>query len=177
MVSFPIKFFRESYMGKHMVEHKRQIIWLLRGVFLLYLLGLFYLMFLSERYGRVGGGNPHDYNLQPFREIGRYLMYRNSLGAEAFFINIYGNILAFLPFGFLVPVVAWHRQNFLSVLLWSLAMTLSIEVIQLVSQVGSFDVDDMILNVTGGILGYVGYLLGHYIWRTMVRKGEKNGTR
>ena len=50
-------------MGFLKPEHKRWIVWILRGAFLLYLFCLMYLMFLSERYGRAGGLGMYRYNL------------------------------------------------------------------------------------------------------------------
>lgn len=135
-------------------EHKRRVVWALRVAFVSYLIVLLYLMFLSERYGRAGGLGTYRYNLKPFREIGRYFLYRDRLSTEAFFINIYGNVLAFMPFGFLLPVISRKDRHFLSVLLLSVALTLTVETAQLFLQVGCFDVDDMILNVLGGCLGY-----------------------
>lgn len=135
-------------------EHKRKVVWILRAAFVCYLFVLLYLMFLSERYGRTDGFAVYRYNLKPFHEIGRYLRHRRQLGAETFFINIYGNILAFMPFGFLLPAISRKDRHFLSVFLLSFALTLTVETAQLLLRVGSFDVDDMILNVLGGCLGY-----------------------
>jgi len=138
-------------------EQKKWIRWILRLMFLGYLFVLLYLMFLSERYGRVWGSGGYHYNLRPFQEIRRYLQYREQMDPESFFINIYGNVLAFMPFGCLAPIISRKRPHFLLVLLWSVALTLTIETTQLLLQVGCFDVDDMILNVIGGVLGYVSY--------------------
>ena len=165
-------------MGKRIAESRGKILWLLRVAFCLYLLGLCYVMFLSERYGRAGGIGTYSYNLHPFQEINRYFAHRSSLSPEAFFINMYGNILAFVPFGFLVPLLS-RRENrhFLQVFGWCLALTLLIEVVQLIWQVGCFDVDDMILNMAGGILGYLGYLFAHTVWERITGKGGSHETK
>ena len=136
-------------MGFLKPEHKRWIVWILRGAFLLYLFCLMYLMFLSERYGRAGG-------------LG---MYRDRLSFETFFINIYGNVLAFMPFGFLLPVISRKDRRFWSIFLLSVALTLTLETTQLILQVGCFDVDDMILNTAGGVLGYWIYKLSHKLFQ------------
>lgn len=151
-------------------EQKKWIVWILRGAFLVYLLCLMYLMFLSERYGRAGGLGTYRYNLIPFQEIKRYFLYRERLSFEAFFINIYGNVLAFMPFGFLVPVISRKDRTFWSIFLLSMALTLTLETAQLVLQVGCFDVDDMILNTAGGVLGYWIYKLTHKLLQKIGRK-------
>ncbi|MCX4315960.1 MAG: VanZ family protein [Lachnospiraceae bacterium] len=152
-------------MGFLKPEHKRWIVWILRGAFLLYLFCLMYLMFLSERYGRAGGLGMYRYNLVPFQEIKRYFLHRDRLSFETFFINIYGNVLAFMPFGFLLPVISRKDRRFWSIFLLSVALTLTLETTQLILQVGCFDVDDMILNTAGGVLGYWIYKLSYKLFQ------------
>ncbi len=42
----------------------------------------------------------YHYNLVLFREIKRFILYRNQLGTFAVFSNLFGNILIFMPYGF-----------------------------------------------------------------------------
>lgn len=51
-----------------------------------------------------------------------------------------------------------NRRKFFSIFLGSFALSLTIETIQLVCKIGCFDVDDLLLNTIGGILGYVVFL-------------------
>ena len=44
-------------------------------------------------------------------------------------------------------------------MLYTFGLSLAIELIQLVSKVGSFDVDDLMLNTLGGVLGYLTFVL------------------
>jgi glycopeptide antibiotics resistance protein len=95
----------------------------------------------------------------PFKEIFRY-----TIGSNLFYRNIFGNILLFLPFGIFVSkyldIKKWGYIIFIS-----LIISLTIESIQLV--IGRiFDIDDIILNVTGGFLGYIVYI-------TMKRLSDK----
>ena len=129
-----------------------------RIVFVLYLMVLAYFLFFSERYGR-GEAQAYRYNLKPFREIERYIHYREQLGWEYFIVNIYGNILAFLPFGFFLPIISAANRKFFNVALYSFEFSLGIELVQLSFQVGIFDVDDLIMNTIGGILGFILYWL------------------
>lgn len=89
---------------------------------------------------------------------------------ESFVVNIFGNIFAFAPFGFFVPMIGKKRKTFFNVFLLSLELTLVIETTQLLLRVGTFDVDDIFMNTLGGVLGYVGYLF----YRTIMKRGTKN---
>lgn len=129
-----------------------------RIVFVLYLVVLAYFLFFSERYGR-GHAQDYRYNLTPLKEIKRYLQYREQLGWEYFIVNIYGNILAFLPFGFFLPIISAANRKFLNVALYTFEFSLGIELVQLSFQVGTFDVDDLIMNTIGGVLGFILYWL------------------
>lgn len=89
-------------------------------------------------------------NFVPFREILRY-----NIGSRLFIKNVLGNMLLFLPFGFFVSYLLKNEKMGLTVLLTVVA-SCSIEVVQLL--IGRvFDVDDIILNVLGGITGFYIY--------------------
>lgn len=124
-------------------------------VFILYLGVLFYFLFFSEHYGRTDISDEYHYNLVLFREIKRFYRYREILGMKSVMINLAGNIVAFMPFGFFLPIL-WPRSGkFLYVTFWSFSFSLVVETIQLVYKVGTFDVDDLFLNTLGGIFGYM----------------------
>ncbi len=129
-----------------------------RVAFVVYLMVLTYFLFFSERYGR-SGAQIYRYNLIPFREIRRYIQYRDLFGWEYFVVNIYGNILAFVPFGFFLPIVSKSNRSFWAVTLYGFEFTLGIELVQLSFQVGTFDVDDIMMNTLGAILGYILFAL------------------
>jgi glycopeptide antibiotics resistance protein len=124
-------------------------------LFVIYLTVLFYFLFFSDRYGRTMESTSYRYNLVPFKEIKIYLRYRSYFTFELFFVNIVGNVLAFLPFGLFMPLIFDKSRNFFLVLLESIFFSGCIETIQLITMVGSFDVDDIILNTIGGIFGYI----------------------
>lgn len=123
-------------------------------LFVLYIIVLVYFLFFSERYGR-SGAQIYRYNLVPFKEIQRYIKYRKLFGWEYFIVNIYGNILAFVPFGFFLPIISKNNRSLWSVILYGFEFTLGIELVQLSFQVGTFDVDDIIMNTLGAIGGYI----------------------
>lgn len=66
--------------------------------------------------------------------------------------NLVGNIIMFVPLG-----IFWGRKRFISFLIWAVALTIIIEVVQLFTLKGSFDVDDILLNVFGAVIGYFLY--------------------
>ena len=124
-------------------------------VFILYLGVLFYCLFFSERYGRTDISDEYHYNLVLFREIKRFYRYREILGMKSVMINLAGNVVAFMPFGFFLPILWQKSGKLLYVTFWSFSFSLVVETIQLVYKVGTFDVDDLFLNTLGGIFGYM----------------------
>ena len=109
--------------------------------------------------------NTYRYNLVPFKEIMRFYTYRELVGIQAFLLNLFGNVLAFIPFGVMVPIVSRKNRRFFRVLGLTFLLSLFIECIQLIFKVGSFDVDDLILNTVGGIIGYIVFWLMNQIRR------------
>ena len=47
----------------------------------------------------------YRYNLVPFVEIRRFWTYRKIVGTFALFTNVFGNVLGFVPYGFILPVI------------------------------------------------------------------------
>lgn len=87
-------------------------------------------------------------NIIPFRSISPYL--RNITEPYAF-KNILANILVFIPLGFFVTNK--NSKNVFKTLAICLSVILSIECIQLLFKIGFFDVDDIILNFIGSLIG------------------------
>ncbi len=114
-------------------------------LFLVYILLLFYIVsFQDNNYGYS--------NYIPFREIFRY-----DINNELFFTNVIGNILLFIPFGLFASHIIKAKRVF-PIFFLALISSLSIEFVQIaIGRV--FDVDDVILNVFGGVIGYYIYKL------------------
>ncbi len=70
------------------------------------------------------------------------------------FQNTLGNIVCFMPLGFLVPVLLPVTNRLRRIVLVGLALSFIFETIQLFGFFGNFDVDDMILNTAGTALGF-----------------------
>ena len=138
-------------------NHKKQIRLLCRILFVLYIAGLVYFLFFAEMLDRTGIERSYHYNLIPFREIRRFIVYADLLGPVAVISNLFGNIAIFMPFGFLVPILGRKKRKFWFTALASFELSLSVECIQLITKTGCFDVDDILLNTTGSILGYLAY--------------------
>jgi len=94
-------------------------------------------------------------NFVPFKTIKMYIVYADRLNS---FENLAGNILAFVPFGILFPMIGKKKSGFLDVFANALILVLGIEIFQLFSAFGAFDVDDIILNCFGAVSGYVVYV-------------------
>lgn len=96
-------------------------------------------------------------NFIPFKTIIYYIS-----GNEGFRIaiaNIIGNIVAFIPLGFLLPIIFKRMRKLPKIILTSFSVSLLFEVIQLLIAIGSFDIDDILLNVFGSLIGYIFYIL------------------
>ncbi len=74
-------------------------------------------------------------------------------GGRDLHVNILGNLVAFAPFGFLLPIVR-PGSTVRTVAAGSFALSLSIEVVQFASGRRTADVDDVLLNVVGALIGY-----------------------
>ena len=98
----------------------------------------------------------HSANFIPFKTIRMYIDYSYMLNS---FENLVGNIVIFVPFGFLLPMVQKGGRNFFVMLLHALLFVLGIEIFQLFSGFGAFDVDDILLNCMGAIWGYLIYFV------------------
>ena len=90
-------------------------------------------------------------NYIPFKTIFYYFSGNES--SRIAIDNILGNILAFAPFGFLVPLLFKKLNNYKRIFLASFLLSLFFEIIQLLTSLGVFDVDDIILNVLGTVCG------------------------
>ena len=95
-------------------------------------------------------------NFTLFKTIRMYIDYSYKLNS---FENLAGNIVVFIPFGFLFPYVIKGGRNFLVMLFHAFLLVLGIEVFQLFSAFGAFDVDDILLNCFGAVIGYLFYLI------------------
>lgn len=134
---------RVTYLIK---SHKKVVIYkeLFFLIFVIYALCLFHVVTYQDlNYG--------TNNFTPFKEILRY-----QFSSEKFFKNIIGNILLFVPYGFFSSYLLKNKKLSVAFILTAI-VTLTIETLQYyIGRV--FDVDDIILNICGGILGFIFYV-------------------
>lgn len=115
------------------------------------IVGIIYIFFLFQLLTDVELNRGGGYNLIPFTEILRY-----EFGSKLFIYNVLGNIGLFIPFGFIVAEYI-KPKTIMAPLLISLIVSSTIEFVQL--NIGrSFDVDDIILNIVGCVVGYLLYI-------------------
>jgi len=94
-------------------------------------------------------------NLVPFRTIKSFMNLHPSTSTQAKVYNLLGNVALFVPMGFLLPLLFRRANSFGKVFLASFLVSLCFELFQLFTHTGNFDVDDLILNSLGGIVGYL----------------------
>jgi len=127
----------------YLIKYKKKIILhkeLMDLLFIIYVLCLFYVVTFED----VSFGIS---NLTPFTEIFRY-----DIGSNLFIKNVLGNIILFIPYGFFTSYYLKLEKIF-SILGLSFLISFTIETTQvLIGRV--FDIDDIILNLIGGLLGF-----------------------
>lgn len=152
-------------------ETKRKIRIIGWILFIIYILLLIYFLFLAEEYGRKSfAQREYRYNLVLFQEIRRFWVYRSRVGYLAAFLNLAGNVIGFLPFGFILPVIGKRMRNGVLVTICGFCLSLFVESIQLICKVGCFDVDDLLLNTLGAVLGYLLFVICNRIRRWIYEK-------
>lgn len=126
---------------------------LTRVVLTLYSATVIYWMFIG--FGReVHTGGPLQYNLVPFRTVSLYFNLDNGLSLINRLVNLLGNVVVFIPFGFLSPLVKTRPISWLRISLYAVPCILLLECLQMLLHVGSFDIDDLQLNMLGVWTGY-----------------------
>ena len=131
----------------YLIRNKKKLIFhqdLTMLMFIVYILCLFQIVTTQDVSGE------HGINITLFKELTRY-----EFGSRLFYRNVIGNIALFIPFGFFTSFyLKLEKKRF--VIFLTMLVSLVIEFIQL--NIGrAFDVDDIILNVVGGFIGYLIY--------------------
>jgi len=136
----------------YLIKYKKEFTFyeeILKLGFIIYIISLFYVVTFQDVSWSTS-------NFVPFKEIFRY-----EIMSMMFFKNVIGNLIMFIPFGFFMSYFLKADKK-LSILVLSVIVSSTIEVTQLV--IGRvFDVDDIFLNIIGGIVGYYVYRLIHNI--------------
>ncbi|MDY5873276.1 MAG: VanZ family protein [Bacilli bacterium] len=130
-------------------------------LFIIYVLLLFELLTGTEN--SYGSG----INNIPFKEIMRY-----EFGSKMFIYNVLGNILIFVPFGYFISRYVKPKKIF-PIIVDALITSVTVETVQL--KIGrSFDIDDIILNIAGAIIGYFVYIAFDAIYKHLPKILQKD---
>lgn len=150
-----VSYFMKS--DKKMVLHEE----IFSLLFFAYILALFQLVVEQDVY--FGSG----FNLRPFEEIFRY-----EIGSYNFYRQVIGNILLFVPFGYFATSYA-RIKGVGGITIITLLCSSIIETVQYF--IGRcFDIDDIILNVVGGIIGFLVFIAFDAIKRRLPKFMQKD---
>lgn len=130
------------------------------GTVILFILFAIYLIALC-RITIFRDSNPEarNVNLIPFFTIAEYLQFIFGGNRITGIANIFGNIIIFLPLGYISALLFPKMRKLTRILLLSFVFSLVIEVLQYIFACGSADIDDVILNILGGLGGYWFYTI------------------
>lgn len=93
-----------------------------------------------------------------------------------YYYNLYGNILWFIPMGFGTAYLMKKKPFFFKTLLIGFSVSFSIETMQFLFQTGIADIDDLIFNTTGTLVGLLLYIVSHWIYcKIRAEKERKSG--
>lgn len=138
-------------------------------LFFVYLHMLFVLLFYPFPITKVGLDSirrfqqPPYFNVIPFKSIADFVMKAIKEHFELIpaLRNILGNIIAFIPFGFLLPCLAQSFTKFKKFVWLALILPVGVELTQLIGSLAIqavwkyADIDDVILNMAGMLLGFL----------------------
>ena len=151
-----------------MKKFARPALW---TVFIIYCFILVYVLFLSR--GTRVGFTYAEYmqrftNFIPFKTIIEYVQrYSNGYWRLAT-LNLLGNLALFVPMGMALPCLFKKLNRFWKVILTVLGMVVIVELVQGLLRVGSIDVDDVIFNVVGAMIGY-GIIMIPFVHKLLVK--------
>lgn len=132
------------------------------------ILAIIYIFLLFQLLTKVELNHGSGYNLIPFAEIIRY-----EFGSHLFYYNVIGNIMVFIPFGYFIADYI-KSKNIVPALIISAVVSTTVEFVQI--NIGrSFDVDDIILNILGGIIGYLLYIAFQAIKSHLPKVFQRDG--
>ena len=88
----------------------------------------------------------------PFETIMTFIQKFDSMySTSQVMLNLFGNVCAFMPMAFFLPLLFKKQNKFRYFVITMVLMILGIEFLQLVTGSGRFDVDDLILNLSGAV--------------------------
>lgn len=131
-----------------------QIAWIRHSILYLFLVYFLYLSIVTVLFGINFHPEQHSFNLRPFLLEGGLLPGNEGLLRDQFIVNT----LMFFPMGFLSPIVMKQMRSFGSTFIFVLLAAATKEILQYFTG-RSADVDDFIINLAGGCIGYAAFAL------------------
>ncbi len=135
---------------------------ILSVIFAVYCLALIYILFLRSGHRHLSYINylKTSYNLIPFKSVAYYFsrFANHQMNFVTFVANMLGNLLLFFPMGVLLPNFTPKVRGGKFIVL-GVGMIVAVELIQYFSTLGALDIDDVILNSVGLVLGYFAFVL------------------
>lgn len=128
-------------------------------IMIVYTILIIYFMFFG--FGRPQTSSSfHEYRYQIIPTgIPLWFPKQLSLTALKLWIFSLGNLLAFVPFGLLISMLPRAKfYPFISIFLLSIV---SLEVLQMITYLGSFDIEDIMMNSLGATIGFFSYKIGN----------------
>lgn len=151
-----------------MTDKPRRIRNVIFSLFFFYILAILFILVVPNNYrghnvyvGDLTGEMWFDYvtrniNLMPLRgiveQIGAIITGQH---VARNLIYLVGNMIGFMPLGFFLPALFVRERRFLRFLITILASIAALELTQVLTMHGSFDIDDIILNTIGACLGFM----------------------
>lgn len=134
-----------------------------------YVIAIFYVFLMLDLFFRINlisssSDMSRSYNLIPFKTIWNYASGDIYVSKSLVRHNIFGNIAVFIPYGLYLQVLL-KNKDFGKSLLIVIVTSISIEITQFVFGLGAADIDDVILNVCGGVIGIIGYKVLRKLFR------------
>lgn len=147
-------------MNVDMLLNNRYIKWILWTTFILYLLILSKIIIIKHYPFTIVLEGINNFNLErrifysnfvPFKGIFNYYNIKITL------VNVLGNIIIFIPLGFLLPLVIEKSIKIRSIIIIGIIISLLLEVTQFITGLGYFDINDIFLNNIGTVIGGIVY--------------------
>lgn len=133
-----------------------------RIVFGAYLVGVLTITFIVRETMVLRMPDNRGVVLEPLREVEAMLRQPNHL---FWFMQIFLNILLFVPFGFLLPIVSERLRNPILTVFAGFLFSSGIEAMQYITGRGLTEVDDVINNTAGAMFGYIAFAIAAYFYK------------
>lgn len=128
-------------------------------IMLLYLAAVIYLLFCRHASSDIPLGEYARYNTNVIPFFSFYVLYTtpyiSSLVLVPFFKNLIGNLVLFIPWGIMLPLLGKRYKSAKHFFLITAAVIICAELLQLVLRVGTCDIEDFLLNMLGAAGGYI----------------------